>query len=325
MGDFNQTLSNLLYDAWFLRSSESPLYLLYNHIYGTECATLHYPGHPRISIGLCPQPLFGTPGPVATYEKTKSESVEKNEKPLPPHQRPDSARFLLYSDRRNGAKLPPGITSSRILICFQENKTLNIPHAWWTREAHDTAGARIAANLPQVYDAVMAAFAHNPDWKRVHAVLLIGPFFTHMAWTSRPTDEQLAPVPSNHLPKGKKKAKGRAYEIIVERLLGEISHYEARKLPDEIYFHNEPVFEYPDLKEDEEYQDVELSPAFLWTMTSPVTKHFPHIKPRSSMFAPPSIKPRISLNLVSGLLIASRPLVYTDLSRLMYRLSQTMR
>ncbi|RPD54214.1 hypothetical protein L226DRAFT_563534 [Lentinus tigrinus ALCF2SS1-7] len=293
LAEFNQTLSNFLYDAWFLRSQESPLYLLFNHIYSTECTTLYYPGQPRISIGVCPQPLFGTPGPVATRENSKL--TKKNDKSLPPHQRPDSARFLLYSDRGNDAKLPKGITSARVLICFHENKTLNIPDAWWTAEARQAADAKIAANLPQVYDTVMAAFAHHPDWKRVHAVLLIGPFFTHLAWNSRPTDQQLAPVQPNPLPKDPKKAKGKAYKIIIDKLLQEISQYKDRRLPDEIYYYNQPVVEYHDLQEGEEYQDVRLSPQFLWTLASPVTKYYPQIKQRSSMFAPPSVKPRISV------------------------------
>ncbi|KAI0705618.1 hypothetical protein C8Q76DRAFT_801358 [Earliella scabrosa] len=55
-----------------------------------------------------------------------------------------------------------------------------------------------------LYEQAMAGFAHSPSWKRVHAMLLIGPFFTHVAWSSRPPDNSLAPIKHVRVPEGKK-------------------------------------------------------------------------------------------------------------------------
>ncbi|TFK83529.1 hypothetical protein K466DRAFT_665764 [Polyporus arcularius HHB13444] len=57
------------------------------------------------------------------------------------------------------------------------------------------------------------------------------------------------------MPKGKKEVKGQAYKRLIDSLHMEIYHYQARKLPDEVYFYNEHVVEYSNYKLGEDYQD----------------------------------------------------------------------
>ncbi len=42
--------------------------------------------------------------------------------------------------------------------------------------------------------------------------------------------------------------------------------------------------EYPNYKLGEDHEDVRLSDAFLWTFNSPIFKHYPQIKHRTSLF-----------------------------------------
>ncbi len=287
----NQTLSNLLYDAWRTRGSESYLYPFYNHILSINCANLRCAEYPRLTIAASPQPLFGPTPPPEGVRPTLSKNDLKF---LPKKQFPDFARMAVYSDTRG--ELPPGIATARDLVDSWEIKPLKCKELWWTATAKQSAMKKLRACMDQVYEAAMAGFAHNPDWKRVYALLVVGPYFTHIAWTSRPADDILVPTKKLHIPAKLSELQKKTYGDRIEDLLVNIQQYKARKLPDQVFFYNDCVVDYPSKTQEsqEAYQDVSLTPRFLWALACPIKRHFPKVADTCQMFAPPSTKPPIS-------------------------------
>ena len=150
-----------------------------------------------------------------------------------------------------------------------------------------------------LYEQAMAGFAHSPSWKRVHAMLLIGPFFTHVAWSSRPPDNSLVPIKHVRVPQGKKSKDKKTetdtqdYGDAIQVLLDNIERYKSRTLPDQVYFFNERVIKYNVEANDCDhgYHRVTITPQYLWSLAHPISKHFPDFVDTSTMFAPPSRKP----------------------------------
>ncbi len=315
--DFEEANSNILYDAWRFRGSEHYLYPLYSHIFSLSCWNLRHPNQPRDTLVSCPQPLFGKPPPAKTEDGAKKQSKLKTKqsskttgdpntnpntkdasesKPnLKKKQRslkqiPDFARIFVFSDdddRLQGTGLSSGI---RELAEFCELKVLNCHHRWWAIKAQSMAEDELLDHLLQVYNAAMAGFAHNPTWKQVHAILIIGVFFTQLVWGSRPSDDALKPVVSPNVPK--KVRPGRPYDTVINGLLHQIPSFEVRVAP-VCTFHNASVFTYNHSAEDLFYPRVSLSREFLWALDHPAKKLYPQLSPRSTLFQAPVDKPRV--------------------------------
>ena len=312
--DFEEANSNLLFDAWRFRGSEHHLYPLYSHIFSLSCWNLRHPNQPRATLVSCPQPLFGKPPaaktgavskkktePKAKGAKTKGEPKSKgepktkgdsqpepNKKQRSRKQIPDFARIFVFSD--DGDRLQgTGLSSTRELADFCELKVLNCNHPWWVTEAQHMAELELLEHLLQVYNAAMAGFAHNPTWKQVHAILIVGAFFTQVVWSKRPADDALQHLASPRVPKTIKA--DRAYDGVINGLLRQIPSFELRVTPDCI-FHNAPVFEYNHSPESPTHPRVSLSTEFLCALDRPIKKLYPQLSPRSALFQPPTNQPR---------------------------------
>ena len=239
--------------------------------------------NPRISISPGPQPLFGK---VSSAETDGAPAPTPNVGTLIPSQYPDFARICICSGP-DGFPGTGGI--SRLLCEAWEVKPLNCAAYWWTASAAITAGKEAPKHLSQVYTQAMAAFAHNSDWRTVHAILIVGVYFTYLVWDRRPADDVLAeeviPVP---LPKSQE------YRRKISRHLGRIRMYEKRVLPSILYW-NEPIFSFSEVEGRANFRTVSLTPAFLWTMAKPLRsmKNLVSNFKTSDWFNPPSTKPRI--------------------------------
>ena len=277
--------------AWINRSSEHHIYPFYDYILEKKCATVRFTKSSRGSIVCCPQPLFGAVAPPIRVRRTVTKSTPKAlpTKALPPKQFPDFARYAIYSD----TTVMPGLPneSGYELVDFGEVKPLNGQAQWWTKKAESAAELLIPKYIGQLYDQAMAGFAHNDSWQRVHARLLIGPFFTHVAWSSRPPDSSLVPIQHVRTPSSSK-AKPQDYEEAIQALLVNIDRYKSRTLPDQVYFFNERVVKYDAAVEDNDaYHEVSITPHYLWSLDHPISKHFPDFKDTCTLFASPSRKP----------------------------------
>ncbi len=268
--------------------SESYLYAFYDKILSINCANLCCAEYPRLTIAASPQPLFGPTPPPEGVRPTLSKNDLKF---LPKKQFPDFARIAVYSDRQGA--LPPGIATARDLVDSWEIKPLNCNEHWWTDTAKRSSMKKLRACMDQVYEAAMAGFAYNPDWKRVYALLVVGPYFMHVAWTSRPADDILVPTKKVRIPAKLNEFQKMTYGDRIKTLLENIQHYKARKLPDQVFFYNECVVDYPSKPQEAQaaYQDVSLTTRFLWALACPIKKHFPKVADTCQIFAPPPTKP----------------------------------
>ncbi len=319
LDDFENDLSNLLFQAFTCRSSEHHLYPLYNHILTLTCLDLRHPNNARVSLSCSPQALFGsipqlsetgngvtssdtsdggeTRGKAAKkkkkVQKKANEGEEDDSRDLPPKQLPDFARLLVFSDRdEHLARSWPAMTCG--IADFFELKPLNCGEHWSTDEAKTAARNVIKSHLTQVYDSAMAGFAYNPGWKRLYALLIIGGYFTQLYWKKRPNDDVLKPVLRTEVPASIKE--GVDYRELIGKVVNEISFYEARReenaLPEMLY-HNEPVFSYEPGGEGADHRRASLSSVFIFALSSPIKTGFPELSRRSSMFEPPAIKPKL--------------------------------
>ncbi|KAI1795051.1 hypothetical protein LXA43DRAFT_993261 [Ganoderma leucocontextum] len=316
LDDFEDDISNLFSQAFTCRGSEHHLYPLYNHILTLTCFDLRHPNNARVSLSCSPQALFGEiPLPGTGNEessdpsngvgkrrksvkkkdqKKKTEEAEEDDsRYLPPKQFPDFARLVVFSNReerfgRSGPAIACGIAD------FFELKSLSGPERWGTDEAEAAALNHISQHLTQVYDSAMAGFAYNPSWKQLYAFLIIGPYFTQLHWKKRPKDDVLKPIVKTEVPASIKE--GVDYRGLIGKVLNQIPLYEARRrqnaLPDVLYY-NEPVFSYQPGDEDSSYQRISLSSAFVFSLSSPIKTGFPQLSRRSSIFEPPTSKPKL--------------------------------
>lgn len=174
-----------------------------------------------------------------------------------------------------------GLSSIRELVEFCELKALNSPHRWWTKGAERDALLESEVHLLQLYNAAMAGFAHNPSWKQVYAILIVGAYFTQVVWTARPPEKALKPLAHARVPKTIQP--DRAYDNVINTLLRQVPNFEARVAP-ECFFHNAPVFAYDHDREDPNHPRVSLSSKFLFALDRPIRNLYPQMSPRSSLF-----------------------------------------
>ena len=191
-----------------------------------------------------------------------------------------------------------------MLFRSTELKALNsVSSSYWLKYRRMNANTALESALDQTYRTVMSGFAHNPHWTSFHAKIWIGPFFTHLVWSQRPSDAVLcARVEDVQLSKEKIKQISKRpddYPDEVQKLLRFISYYRTRVLPDRVLYSQMPVFTCAPIPSgDSKFPtQVSLSPEFLYSLAQPIV-HSEHIPSglSSPLFpVPPNAPPQQDL------------------------------
>ncbi|KAI0752891.1 hypothetical protein C8Q80DRAFT_1148994 [Daedaleopsis nitida] len=267
---FHNDLSSNVSMAWRGRASEHRLYTVYDHICSHLCNIVEPSGYPKNTISHTPQDLFGVEVPPAGSEP----QAPLNKKELYEERFPDFARHIFCSSEY-----------LRLLIDCWEIKGLNIPASWDSEQARRAALKAISGEMEQVFVTAMAGFAHNPNWEHVHALLIIGVYFSQFVWT-RPEGEierALSDISINHV------LTKEEMQNVMKRYEDRITQFKSRALP-KVQFYNAPVFKFHTPTDDHPIR-VTLSPEFLFATRLPLKKHFKSCKIQSSWLSPPSRKP----------------------------------